>query len=50
MTKKSTKVIFTKKFMIDDIDVNKILSISKKEPYGKKIRLNTLLATLIMGY
>ena len=34
-------------FKIDDIDVNKILS-SKKEPYGKKAHLNTLLDIMIM--
>ena len=32
---------------IDDIDVNKIL-VSKKEPYGKKAHLNTLLDIMIM--
>ena len=32
---------------IDDIDANKIL-VSKEEPYGKKIHLNTLLDTMIM--
>ena len=32
---------------IDDIDVNKIL-VSKKEPYGTKIHLNTLLDIMIM--
>ena len=38
----------TKKlFKIDDIDVDKIL-ISKKELYGKKTRLNTLLLMKIM--
>ena len=34
-------------FKIDDIDVDKIL-ISKKELYGKKNRLNTLLLMKIM--
>ena len=34
-------------FKIDDIDVNKIL-VSKKEPYGKKIHLNTRLDMMIM--
>ena len=32
---------------IDDIGTNKIL-VSKQEPYGKKIHLNTLLDTMIM--
>ena len=32
---------------IDDTDVNKIL-VSKKEPYGTKIHLNTLLGIMIM--
>ena len=32
---------------IDDIDVNKIL-VSKEEPYGTRIHLNTLLDTMIM--
>ena len=32
---------------IHDIDVDKIL-VSKEEPYGKKIHLNTLLDTMIM--
>ena len=36
-----------KEFIIDDIDVNKIL-ISKKEPHGKKSSLNTLLDIVIM--
>ena len=36
-----------KPFIIDDIDVNKIL-ISKKEPYGKKVHFNTLLDMMIM--
>ena len=36
-----------KSFIIDDIDVNKIL-ISKKEPYGKKTHLNTLLDIMMM--
>ena len=51
MIKKSTKVIFTKNkiiFKIDDIDVNKIL-VSKKEPYGKKFHLNTLLDIMMMS-
>ena len=34
---------------IDDIDVNKIL-ISKGEPYGTKIHLNTLLDTMIIMF
>ena len=34
-------------FKIEDTDVDKIL-ISKKEPYGKKIYLNTLLHMKIM--
>ena len=45
MIKRSTRVIFIKNkklFNIDDIDVNKIL-VSKKEAYGKKAGLNTLL-------
>ena len=47
-TKKSKKVTFTKKtlFNIDDFDINKIL-VSKKEPYGKKMHLNTLLDIMI---
>ena len=36
-----------KSFIIDDTDVNKIL-ISKKEPYGKKTHLNTLLDIMMM--
>ena len=36
-----------KEIKIDDIDVNKIL-VSKEEPYGSKIYLNTLLDTMIM--
>ena len=36
-----------KLYDIDDIDVNKIL-ISKKEPYGKKTHLNTLLHIMII--
>ena len=36
-----------KLFNIYDIDVNKIL-VSKKEPYGKKIHLNTTLDMIIM--
>ena len=39
---KNVKVI-----RIDDIDVNKIL-VSKEEPYGLNIFLNTLLDTTIM--
>ena len=31
----------------DDIDLNKML-VSKKEPYGKRIHLNTLLEIMIM--
>ena len=34
-------------FQITDIDDNKIL-VSKKEPYGKKAHLNTLLDIMIM--
>ena len=34
-------------FKIDEIDDNKIL-VSKKEPYGKKTHLNTLLDKMIM--
>ena len=47
-TKKSKKVTFTKKklFNIDDFDINKIL-VSKKEPYGKNMHLNTLLDIMI---
>ena len=47
-TKKSKKVTFTKKklFNIDDFDINKML-VSKKEPYGKKMHLNTLLDIMI---
>ena len=36
-----------KVFQIDDIDVNKIL-VSKKEPYGTKMHLSTLLDIMIM--
>ena len=36
-----------KAFQIDNIDVNKIL-VSKKEPYGTKNALNTLLDVMIM--
>ena len=36
-----------KAFQIDDVDVNKIL-VSKKEPYGTKNALNTLLDVMIM--
>ena len=36
-----------KLFNIDDIDANKIL-VSKKEPYHKKVDLNTLLGIMIM--
>ena len=32
---------------IDELDVNKIL-VSRKEPYGKKIHLNTLLDIMMM--
>ena len=40
---KKSKFYKNKKlFKIDDIDVNKI-SVSKKEPYGKKVHLNTSL-------
>ena len=35
-----------KLFNIDDFDINKIL-VSKKEPYGKKMHLNTLLDIMI---
>ena len=35
-----------KPFIIDDIDVNKMLT-SNKEPYGKKLHLNTLLDMMI---
>ena len=34
-------------FKIDDIDINKVL-VSKKEPYGKKSSVNTLLDMMIM--
>ena len=34
-------------FKIDNLDVNKIL-VSKKEPYGKKIHLNTLLDIMVI--
>ena len=34
-------------FKIDDIDINKIL-VLKKESYGKKTHLNTLLGMMIM--
>ena len=36
-----------KLFQIYDIDINKIL-VSKREPYGKKTRLNTLLGMMII--
>ena len=36
-----------KVFQVDDIDANKIL-VSKKEPYGTKMHLNTLLDIMIM--
>ena len=36
-----------KLFKIDDIDVGKIL-VFKKEPYGEKANLNTLLDIMIM--
>ena len=45
--KKSDLYKNKKAFQIDDIDVNKIL-VSKKEPYGIKIHLNTLLDIMIM--
>ena len=46
--KKIEKSDFYKKklFNIDDFDINKIL-VSKKEPYGKKMHLNTLLDIMI---
>ena len=34
-------------FQTDDVDVNKIL-VSKKEPYGTKMHLNTLLDITIL--
>ena len=34
-------------FIIDDINVNKMLT-SNKEPYGKKLHLNTLFDMMIM--
>ena len=36
-----------KAFQIDNVDVNKVL-VSKKERYGTKMRLNTLLDIMIM--
>ena len=36
-----------KVFQVDDIDANKIV-VSKKEPYGTKMHLNTLLDIMIM--
>ena len=36
-----------KLFQIYDIDINKIL-VSKREPYGKKTHLNTLLGMMII--
>ena len=47
--KKINKSIFYKNklFNIHDLDVNKIL-VSKKEFYGKKIRLNTLLDIMML--
>ena len=50
MTKKIKRSSFYKNKKInniEDIDVNNIL-VSKKEPYGTKILLNTLLDTLII--
>ena len=45
---KKSKFYKNKKlFKIDDIDVNKI-SVSKKEPYGKKVHLNTSLDIMMM--
>ena len=49
MMKRSTRATFieTKKpFIIDDIDLNKIL-IFKKELYGKKAHLNILLGIMM---
>ena len=45
----SIRLIFTTKrlFKIDNIEADKIL-ISKKEPYGKNVHLNTLLLIKIM--
>ena len=48
--KKIKRSSFYKKKMInnfEDIDVNNIL-VFKKEPYGTKILINTLLDTMIM--
>ena len=48
--KKISKSIFYKiktLFKIDDIDINKML-VSKREPYGGKAHLNTLLCMMIM--
>ena len=36
-----------KLFKIDDIDINKII-VSKREPYGKKAHLNSLLGMMII--
>ena len=36
-----------KLFKVEDIDINKI-SVSKKEPYGTKNRLNTLLDIMMI--
>ena len=49
MMKRATRVTFMKTkshLFIDDIDVNKMLT-SNKEPYGKKLHLNTLLDMMI---
>ena len=48
--KKISKSIFYKiktLFKIDDTDINKML-VSKREPYGKKAHLNTLLCMIMM--
>ena len=47
MTKNSIKFIFTKTGYVDDIDVHKIL-VWKRESYGTKSHLNTLLDTMLM--
>ena len=50
LTTKKSKIDFYKNkktFQIDNINVNKIL-VSKKEPYGTKMHLNTLLDIMIM--
>ena len=50
MMKRSTRATFIeakKPFIIDDIDLNKIL-IFKKELYGRKAHLNILLAIMMM--